>query len=608
MDARGRLVAALRAYWTPISLSLALLLIVLGVWATGDGVLARTVTDGLIRAVLVIGLYIFIGNSGVLAFGHVTFMMVGAYATAWLTMTPFKKSFALQLPAILAEHQYPMLPSAIAAASLAALVAFVVGVPIMRLSGIAAAIATLAVLGMFKTFYTNWSEWTLGAATMPGLPIYVDMWVGLAWAVVALFAAYLYQQSKYGLALRATREDQFAARSVGINIPRQCLIAFVLSAFFMGIGGVLEAHFLGTIAVKNFWLAITFILLAMLIVGGQRSLTGALLGVVVISTIIELLNRLEAGIDVGIAVISVPIGAQELTVAAVMILILVLRPAGIAGGREIPWPFAGPRTASPPDAKERPDPGSIAVGAPEDTLETIDVAVHFEGLAAIDGVSISIKHREVLGLIGPNGAGKTTLVNVLTGFQRPSRGRVVLGGDDITGLAPHKLGRRGLERTFQAVRLFRDLPVIENLEVAAVGTGLGRREASRRAWGILRWMNFERRAFDRADTLPYGEERRVGIGRALATAPRFVLLDEPAAGLSDAECDELMGLISRIPDEFGCGVLLIEHNMRVVMGACDRIHVIDTGKTIAEGTPEEIQANPDVIRAYLGSKSERDSA
>ena len=252
----------------------------------------------------------------------------------------------------------------------------------------------------------------------------------------------------------------------------------------------------------------------------------------------------------------------------------------------------------------RPGPAALAVaGTADDTLEAFDVTVHFEGLAAVDGVSISMKNGEVFGLIGPNGAGKTTLVNVLTGFQRPTRGRVELGGDDVTGLPPHELGRRGLARTFQAVRLFRDMPVIENLEAAAVGMGLGRREAARRATRILAWMKFAHRADDWADTLPYGDERRVGIGRALAMAPRFVLLDEPAAGLSDAECDELMGLIAEIPTVFGCGVLLIEHNMRVIMGACDRIHVIESGRSVAEGPPEEIQVNPDVMRAYLGTKS-----
>ena len=335
----------LRRYWTPVALSAVLLAIVVGVWASGDGILARTVTDALIRIVLVVGLYIFIGNSGVLSFGHIAFMLVGAYGTGWLTLSVFKKSFALQLPEILANTQYPVFPSAIAAATLAAMVAFIVGVPIMRLSGIAASIATLAVLGMFKTFYTNWDSWTMGAATMPGLPLYVDMWVALGWVVFTLFIAFVYQQSRFGLALRASREDEFAARASGINISYQRLIAFVLSAFFVGLSGVLQAHFLGIIAVKNFWLGITFISLAMLIVGGQRSLTGAVVGVVFISTVVELLLKIEDGFSVGTLEISAPPGIQELGIAIVMLIILIFRPNGIMAGRELPSPFKSPRTA-----------------------------------------------------------------------------------------------------------------------------------------------------------------------------------------------------------------------------------------------------------------------
>ncbi len=330
----------LRKFWTPIALSAVLLAIVVGVWASGDGILARTVTDALIRIVLVVGLYIFIGNSGVLSFGHIAFMLVGAYGTGWLTLSVFKKSFALQLPDILASYQYPVFPSAIAAATLAAVVAFIVGVPIMRLSGIAASIATLAVLGMFKTFYTNWDALTMGAGTLPGLPLYVDMWVALGWVVFTLFIAFVYQQSRFGLALRASREDEFAARAAGINISYQRLIAFVLSAFFVGLSGVLQAHFLGIIAVKNFWLGITFISLAMLIIGGQRSLTGAVVGVVVISTVVELLLKIEDGFAIGALEISAPPGIQEIGIAIVMLIILIFRPAGIMAGRELPSPFA----------------------------------------------------------------------------------------------------------------------------------------------------------------------------------------------------------------------------------------------------------------------------
>ena len=240
-----------------------------------------------------------------------------------------------------------------------------------------------------------------------------------------------------------------------------------------------------------------------------------------------------------------------------------------------------------------------------DRLEVSDAAVRFEGLAAIEGVSFALRRDDIFGLIGPNGAGKTTLVNVVSGFQRPSRGRVLLDGRDITGWPPHRRGVHGLVRTFQAGRLFRGMTVLENFEVAAVGAGLGRRAAERRAYEMLDWLGFADRAGDAADALPYGDERRVGIGRALAMRPRYLLLDEPAAGLGDAECDELMQLIARIPRDFHCGVLLIEHNMRLIMGVCHRIHVIDSGRTIAEGSPSQIRSDPAVIRAYLGSKSEQ---
>ena len=592
-----------RYLWEPGTLGLGLLVLSLIIWGSGDKVIERTLTVALINTVMVIGLYIFIGNSGVLAFGHMAFALIGAYAVAWFTMSPFKKSFALDLPTFLAENTLPLLPSAIISSLLAALVALVVGIPLMRLSGIAASIGTFAVLMIFYTLYSNWDSWTFGASTLVGVPIYVDYWVALAWAMVALMVATIYQKSRFGLALRASRENEAAARAVGINVPTQRLIAFVLSGFFMGLGGVLQAHYVGSIVVRGFWLGPTFIALAMLMIGGQRSLTGAVVGVMVVAVLQEVLRKIEVLIQL--------YGLSQLVIAFLMLTILIVRPRGIAKGREIPWPFASPAAMAAPTRLDRAPAAPAIVpagGDMEERLEAHDVSVNFEGLAAVDEVTVSMGRHEIFGLIGPNGAGKTTLVNVLTGFQKPTQGRVVLAGVDVTGMPPHRIGRRGLARTFQAVRLYPDMPVIENLEAAAVGTGLGRREASRRARAILEWMNFSDKANDHADTLPYGDERRVGIGRALAMAPHFVLLDEPAAGMSDSECDDLMALISRIPQDFGCGVLLIEHNMRVIMGVCDRIHVIDSGRTIGEGTPQEIQANPAVIRAYLGSRSEQGDA
>jgi branched-chain amino acid transport system ATP-binding protein len=231
------------------------------------------------------------------------------------------------------------------------------------------------------------------------------------------------------------------------------------------------------------------------------------------------------------------------------------------------------------------------------------ISVSFGGIAALTDVHLTLKQGEVLGLIGPNGAGKTTMVNVLSGFQQPTQGTVKLNGAQVAAKGPHMTARAGIGRTFQAGRLFKELSVGENLCVAAMGVGLKATQARKRAAAILDWMGCAEMIDHRCDSLSYGNERRIGIGRALALDPLFALLDEPASGMNDAECDALMRLISSIPRDFGCGVLLIEHNMEVIMGACERIHVLDGGKSIAEGTPAEIQQNQAVRRAYLGDKA-----
>ncbi|WP_205962727.1 ABC transporter ATP-binding protein [Pararobbsia silviterrae] len=236
------------------------------------------------------------------------------------------------------------------------------------------------------------------------------------------------------------------------------------------------------------------------------------------------------------------------------------------------------------------------------------VHVTFGGIAALTDVTLSLRQGEVLGLIGPNGAGKTTMVNVLSGFQQPTRGSMKLDDVAVGVKGPHMTARAGIGRTFQAGRLFRGLSVGENLAVAAMSAGLGNRLARKRAAEILDWMECLDMIDQPCDSLSYGNERRIGIGRALALDPKFALLDEPASGMNEAECQALMHLIAAIPRDFGCGVLLIEHNMDVVMGACERIHVLDGGKSIAEGTPAEIQSNQAVRRAYLGDKAtHRDS-
>jgi branched-chain amino acid transport system ATP-binding protein len=236
-------------------------------------------------------------------------------------------------------------------------------------------------------------------------------------------------------------------------------------------------------------------------------------------------------------------------------------------------------------------------------LSATDISVRFAGVRAIDTVSLALDRGEILGLIGPNGAGKTTMVNVLSGFQRPREGRVAIDGTDCVGRSASWFSRNGVVRTFQAVRLFKDLTVSENIEASLSSLGVNRFRARRRAAELLDYMGIGDKAERRGGTLSYGDERRVGIARALALAPKFLLLDEPAAGLNIGEAAALADLIRRIQGDFACGILLIEHNMTLVMSICRHLHVMASGRTIAAGTPTEVLANPHFKSAYLGTEA-----
>jgi branched-chain amino acid transport system ATP-binding protein len=240
------------------------------------------------------------------------------------------------------------------------------------------------------------------------------------------------------------------------------------------------------------------------------------------------------------------------------------------------------------------------VGRPGDALRASSVSRSFEGVRALQDVTLELNRHEVVGLIGPNGAGKSTLVNVLTGFDRPTLGSVELGERRITRWSAHRRARAGLARTFQHSRSFRDLTVRENVEVAALGVGAGPRRARERAGELLELLGLEAQAEAPAGVLAHGDERRLGVARALATRPQFVLLDEPAAGLPEAEVPDFAAVVRSVRDEHDAGVLLIDHNMALVMSVCDRIQVLDQGRTLAEGTPAEIRGNLDVAAAYLG--------
>ncbi|MFZ5925069.1 MAG: ABC transporter ATP-binding protein [Bacillota bacterium] len=243
---------------------------------------------------------------------------------------------------------------------------------------------------------------------------------------------------------------------------------------------------------------------------------------------------------------------------------------------------------------------------------------YFGGLKAVSDFNLSLEEGEVVGLIGPNGAGKTTVFNLITGVYRPNRGRIRFGGKDLVGMASCDIVSMGIARTFQTIRLFKELSVLDNVRIGHfsqarynVVHALFRarsfyREEERirdKAYELLETFNLARYADSPAKALPYGEQRRLEIARALASNPEVLLLDEPAAGMNPHEIDRLLETIAWLKDRFGLTILLIEHQMRVVMGICERILVLDFGETIAEGTPGEIQTNPRVLEAYLGKEA-----
>jgi branched-chain amino acid transport system ATP-binding protein len=234
------------------------------------------------------------------------------------------------------------------------------------------------------------------------------------------------------------------------------------------------------------------------------------------------------------------------------------------------------------------------------TLAAENVSVEFAGLRALDGVSLSLVQGEILGLIGPNGSGKTTLVNAITGQVRLAGGRVRLGGTDLGERSPRAVALAGIARSFQIARLFDNLTVLENVATAALSHRAGQAEARARAAALLARFGLESRADDLAEVLSHGEKRRVEIARALAARPHFLLLDEPAAGMNEAETEALLGILAGLPGEWNLGLLIIDHDMGLIMRLCQRLHVLASGRTIAEGDRRAVRDDPAVIEAYLG--------
>jgi branched-chain amino acid transport system permease protein len=587
----------------------------------------------LLTEIAIVGLFatafnLLMGFGGMVSFGHAAYFALGAYAAALLV----KRA---DVPVLLA---LPLAPLAAAAGAL------LFGVFIVRLTQTYFAMLSLAFGQIVFTVIFKWKSLTGGD---DGL---LDVWppaflksaaayyyFTVAVVLLCLYALYAVVESPFGYALRAVRDNPRRARFIGINVRRHQLVAFVISGAFSGMAGGLFAFYNGSVFPDFAYFTKSFEPLVVALLGGVQSFYGPLAGAFGFKVLEWLISRqwpvywpLFLGTVVIVVIIALPQGFVGLVSGR---LWTSPAAAGAMIGAHLrrwrAWPHAQ-RTGSAPrvrptgaasqmDLSHRSrrtlsdgfQPATGPRGAPGRSpliLQALGLKRHFGGLQAVSGVDLAVAPGDLRAIIGPNGAGKTTLFNLLSGDLSHDSGQIHFLGEEVSGLRPHELCRRGMSRTFQITSIFRRLTVLDNVRTALLSHHRrhenvlvpARRVYQDEALALLERVGLRDEAGKPSGILAHGDQRRLEMAIALASAPRLLLLDEPTAGMAPRERHEIMAMVAGIARDTGLTIVFTEHDMDVVFAVATRITVLHQGSVIAEGTPAEVRANPEVQRVYLG--------